>query len=177
MHRHASILRIPLEDKLYMKKRDPWPGWLAFVCMSGSVFSLGACKPRVTAIRGSPNSTAPASSAPPKVTSRDIAAAEAKVELYFCPIHPQISSTQPGVCPICQLHLVRTSQGPPESRPATTENSVPRSASVFGESRPVLLAHWRAGFEGQDNINDGEVVFKMEPINDTVKGLLNVPCK
>ncbi|MBS1518036.1 MAG: efflux RND transporter periplasmic adaptor subunit [Bacteroidetes bacterium] len=31
---------------------------------------------------------------------------EAKGELYICPMHPQIQSDHPGVCPICNMDLV-----------------------------------------------------------------------
>ncbi len=34
-----------------------------------------------------------------------------KASLYYCPMHPQVTSDEPGDCPICGMHLVKRGQG------------------------------------------------------------------
>ncbi len=42
--------------------------------------------------------------------------------LYYCPMHPNVTSNKPGVCPICHMDLVKKSDS--ESMSAETENMI-----------------------------------------------------
>ncbi len=43
---------------------------------------------------------------------------------YTCPMHPQVRSDKPGVCPICHMDLVKASNAQQEAAPST-DGSVP----------------------------------------------------
>jgi len=42
--------------------------------------------------------------------------AEARAELYYCPMHPDYTSDRPGDCPICGMHLVKKEKAAPAER-------------------------------------------------------------
>ncbi len=48
--------------------------------------------------------------------------AKQKKEVYTCPMHPQIISDKPGVCPICQMDLVKKSGDEPQAANKENEN-------------------------------------------------------
>ena len=56
--------------------------------------------------QGKPGVTAPGAAGPavPPATARDEGAAKAIV--YTCPMHPEVTSSQPGKCPKCGMKLV-----------------------------------------------------------------------
>jgi len=47
---------------------------------------------------------------------------ESSEALYYCPMHPNVTSNKPGVCPICHMDLVKKSDS--ESMSAETENMI-----------------------------------------------------
>lgn len=45
-------------------------------------------------------------------------AAQARAEVYYCPMHPDYTADRPGDCPICGMHLVKRETAPAERSPA-----------------------------------------------------------
>ena len=74
---------------------------------------------------------------PPSHVRRD-----ARVDRYYCPMHPQIRSPDPGECPICHMNLepipAERQQAAPE--PTTASNTDASAPSAPGEDAGVLTA-------------------------------------
>ena len=41
-----------------------------------------------------------------------VAGQEGHHDIYYCPMHPHYTSDKPGVCPICQMKLVKKEGNP-----------------------------------------------------------------
>jgi len=52
-----------------------------------------------------------------KPAPRKAAKPPAKVEVYICPMHPEVRRSEPGQCPICGMDLIPTEQRPGSSHP------------------------------------------------------------
>ncbi|MDX2127987.1 MAG: efflux RND transporter periplasmic adaptor subunit [Chloroherpetonaceae bacterium] len=56
--------------------------------------------------------------------------------LYHCPMHPQVTSERPSVCPICQMDLVLKSQS----------STITSDGLVYVDDRSILFANVKTAF-------------------------------
>src|ERR1700690_3911134 len=63
---------------------------------------------------------------------------------YVCPMHPEVPSRSPGVCPICRMALEPAHPAPPEMPPNPSFDLVRQRS--FGQD--VVAPAWREG-EGE----------------------------
>ena len=64
------------------------------------------------------------------------AAQEKKQALYFCPMHPHITSEKPGRCPICGMDLQKSEE---ETSPSPTQDVSERSSFKLTPERQKLI--------------------------------------
>ncbi|HLP17078.1 MAG TPA: heavy metal-binding domain-containing protein [Bacteroidota bacterium] len=51
-------------------------------------------------------------------------------QLYICPMHPEVTSTKPGICPKCKMDLVKVE---PKKTPA---KKIPGTNTALQQSKP-----------------------------------------
>ncbi|MBK6773210.1 MAG: hypothetical protein IPG78_14005 [Ignavibacteria bacterium] len=62
-------------------------------------------------------------------------------ELYICPMHPQIQSNHPGVCPICHMDLVLKDIGNNQKEFDSLKNKSKESGDVILNHEQQVLAN------------------------------------
>jgi len=87
-----------------------------------------------------------------------IAAAEEKHEdLYYCPMHPTVTSHEPGKCPICGMTLVKRTEGSPSAAAGTLQTiSLSPEMRVTGNVRTTRVV---PGTHTGEIVTTGRVTF------------------
>lgn len=76
----------------------------------------------------------------PQATTPAPVVVAAPSELYVCPMHPQVTSHEPGNCPICKMRLVKQTPAAPEpsnDELATVEIDLARQQLLGVQTQPV----------------------------------------
>jgi len=75
-----------------------------------------------------------------------------KAELYVCPMHPQIQSDHPGICPICHMELVLKSTKDSLSTPtAAGEVTLSPAQQVLANVKTEIASYETFGFSIEAN--------------------------
>jgi Cu(I)/Ag(I) efflux system membrane fusion protein len=61
------------------------------------------------------------------------ASAQAKHELYQCPMHPQVIQDHPGDCPICHMHLRKVEDAPEIAQKKILKYRNPMDPTIFSD--------------------------------------------
>jgi membrane fusion protein, copper/silver efflux system len=106
------------------------------------------------ACRGSKGTPAAAGSAGSGQAQTGQAKAEAKAQLYQCPMHPSYTSDKPGDCPICGMKLVPVK---PEEEPAAAP--APKKKTMY---RSTMMPNEVSDKPGKDSMGMDMVPFEVE---------------
>jgi membrane fusion protein, copper/silver efflux system len=71
-------------------------------------------------------------------------------DYWTCPMHPQIKTDRPGVCPICEMDLIKKTEGS-EEKPDTTKNM---AGMVTLSNKKQVLANVTTFIVKKENIKD-----------------------
>lgn len=91
----------------------------------------------------------------------------AQKDIYYCPMHPTYTSDKPGICPICQMKLVKREVSGGESSSQETSPQKTSSKKILYWTDP-MISGYKSDKPGKSPMNMDLVPVYEEEKNETV---------